>query len=679
MIEESRSGWEPVVDIPAVLLIAAGVVSSVLLWFDAFTRSLTLSLTALTALCFLAALVLWCRSHATQNAQNPRRDKVWLLAVSAVGLFFRWGPYGLVQGGQDQGLYVNMAATLRRYGSVEFVDQFRAGLSPLLQNWYDRTVLSSFTLLDPATSVTNIEFYPLHPALMAIASWLGGGNGHIAMTVVSMIGVVAAWHLGRAIDPLGWTPHIFGFLMAVNPAMVFFAKFPVSESAAATFVILGFLYMIRAIRAQNSRIGVVFGVLSVCSFHCLMYVRWQFLLYLPFFTIVILVALLMRRNQAGWNRAVAVSFASCVLFGVSMVFYITKQRNMFEPVKDSIVDMLPSTRIVSMFGAVSAILVVIVWVLHRNFREAVHNFIDGPVRRLVPFLFPASLFLAVPGIIDLYQGEPMPPWGYVPPGSADPYSFRFHALYRVFQFVGPLLVVAVIAPFVKRKWSTTFAALMLFTTLCWLGILLRPFVPYLYYYGRYLVVDLVPAVILIASIVMAYMMATRFRFVAWGLIALSLAYGALFSWQLMGRHEGENANFFPQMAAQVDDRDIVVVSSASQQLMVPMRGIYGMDTLAVPELVEGGPTSADLFREFSRLAVDRGGRVLYLVLYGSGPGDMTPLWEGDFVDSYFTNTDHFRGGGLANYVSRRRLLLPTLWQNGTFRWQLFDMTDRFAG
>lgn len=668
----------PLVDIPSTVLVGCGTSSIITLWTDSFRPSVVFPLAAI-----LTVLALWLSADPIELSSQEQRTRQgllsWFFVVSATIFagILRWGPYTLVQGGQDQGLYVNMAATLRRYGRLEFVDSFRAGLSPLLQDWYDRTYLFSFTLLDKTTSLTNIEFYPMHPALMAIHSWTFGGLGHGYMFIIGMIGVLAAWHLGRELDPHGHTAGIFALVLATNPAMVFFAKFPVSESTAFTFVVLGSLYLLRMIRAVTTRERVYTAFMCLLSFNCLFYVRWQFLLYVPFFLVIAVSSWFLTTPMRTRRIITGMTFALFALFGSSMMFYRTKQRAMYQPIIDSLADTLPSRSVFVAVGAAATALLLISML--RPVRVAVAGQSAwNIVRRGVPLLLPLVLLLSIPSILDLYRGIPMKPWGYEPPGRADAFSVRLHALFRLLQFAGPMFVVAVGAAVSFRKWQPKAVAVFVFVATCWVGVLTRPYVPYLYYYGRYLVVDLLPGILLLGSMGIAAMMKSRLRIGAAVLLASAVLYGVIFSYPLLGKHEGENKDFFPGLASKVREEDIVIVSSASQQLMVPLRGVYGIDSLAIPELVEGGPSSADLFREFGKLAVARGGRVLYLVLLGSGPADLKPIWEGNFVDSYFTNTDHFRGGGLANYVSDRRLLLPTLWQNGTFTWQIYDMTATYV-
>jgi len=151
-----------------------------------------------------------------------------------------------------------------------------------------------------------------------------------------------------------------------------------------------------------------------------------------------------------------------------------------------------------------------------------------------------------------------------------------------------------------------------------------------------------------------------------------VAYSILFSSIMLGKHEGEDAGFYSSISKEVGKADIVIVSSTSQQVIVPLRARYGLNILAIPDLASGF-TSKDVIDTFKPIAAKRGGRLLYLVPQGSEPNNQLFLNSFVFTDRYFTNTDHFRGDGLLYLESRRRLLLPTRWQSASVTWQLFEL------
>ena len=100
--------------------------------------------------------------------KNVLRTTPFMSVIVLSGLLLRLEHWPNLTGGQDQGLYVNMASALRRTGSLEFIDKFREELSTETQTIYDQAVLLSVSVVDSVRSAITIEFYPLHPIWMAI-------------------------------------------------------------------------------------------------------------------------------------------------------------------------------------------------------------------------------------------------------------------------------------------------------------------------------------------------------------------------------------------------------------------------------------------------------------------------------------------------------------------------------
>lgn len=669
------------VDVLALFLGVVGSVSSAAIFFSHFypTPVIFVSL-AIT----LSVLIVTGKTRSNFSKQRRPISETLLLVVSgAIALLFRWGPYRFEQGGQDQGLYVNMATTLSRWGSVRFPDVFRQSLDSSAQAIYDQTRLASYYLIDSSKSLMTIEFYPLHPALMALAQSVFGGLGSISLTVISLLGVLGAWHLALEIDGRRQVANLFVLLFSVNPALVFFAKFPVSESVALTFVIFGMLYFIRFVRSSQKREQSFYFLISILSFNSLFYVRWQFLLYIPFFSSVAICSMALPKYREYRNRIVLFVAAVFILFAISMVYYMKKQPELYTPVRNSLVDMLPSTS--GRYLLVGAIIACASGITSYYLLKIRRLTLPVAARRIFtieqlgPYSLILVLVLTIPSVLSLYAGESMYPWGYRVPAEVDSWVIRYHAGYRLALFACPVLFATGIIGNLKRPARNRATGILyFFAAICFAGILLRPFVPYLYYYGRYLIVDLLPAFMLLAVITLVSWMKSRHRAIRIASISFAVsavAYSLIFTGVLFGRHEGEDSGFYSAIAKEVTKNDVVIVSSTSQQVIVPLRATYEINILSIPD-VASGFTTQDVIETFEPIAKNRGGRLLYLVPRESAPSDFKFVDEFTFTDRYFTNTDHFRGDGLRYLSSRRRLLLPTRWQSGSVTWQLFELNLR---
>lgn len=650
-----------------------GNISVVGLVIDIFRPLVTLVVSVVLT---VVILLLWLRASLASRV-NPRalshRSLLNPALISAVatGAVLRWKPSNFLQGGQDQGLYVNMAYTLRRWGELRFPDTARRSLSAAAQQIYDMTALSSYYTVNKVQSTSFIEFYPLHPALMAVTSATIGGTGKFALTLFALLGIWCGWHLAMEIDGRRTCAVIFVFLLALNPALVFFAKFPVSETTALTYTMIGFLFLVRGVKAAGTFDRVLNLLISVLAFNSLFYVRWQFLLYLPFVLVIIVGNFVFARHR-NLSRVVALHGVVCILlFGLSFVFYKQKMPELYGPVMASIRDMLPSTRQLVTMTLLGSIFVLLAL---RFARASDFELIHQLFVRRSGVLFVFSIVVSAGSILYLYRGESMYPWGYVTPADADSWVVRFHVLFRLAQYVSPwfLVMVMVMAAFSQPRNQLT-SCVYLFAALCWTGVLLRPFVPYLYYYGRYIVVDALPVVLLLGSIGVTSVLAGRWTKVGAGVLALTLIYSAWFSVVQVGKTEGEDVGFYFGIASVVQKADVLVVSSVSQQVIVPLRAYFELTVLGVPEQRDGAPTTADVLAQMSIEARRRGGNLYYLGAESSPVPASKSIGVYRFTDSFISNTDHFREGGVSNVSSWRRLALPMRWVSNYFNWELYKV------
>lgn len=668
------------IDTVAVCLGTTGTICSVALFFDIFhPKQIIWVSTFATLLILLLFISTHNETKVSQLTRTNRPDFLTMCMLGVVALFFRWNPYTFQQGGQDQGLYVNMATALARWGSIRFPDEFRVGLDLTSRDMYDQTKLLSYSLVDATESLMTIEFYPLHPALMALAQQIFGGLGHESLTVVSMLGVFAAWHLALEIDGRKSVAILFTTLVAVNPALTFFAKFPVSETIALSFVLFGFLYLIKYLKASRHPQRLFFLVISLINFNCLFYVRWQFLLYIPFFLVAFVSLAIMPSFRSSLYRFVLFLFTVTVLAFIAFLFYSSKQPELYTPMRDAIMEMLPTTNFVYLiFASITALLVFVIS-LRIGVLERCRVFIRSRISlaRCAPYVLLTAVASSVLSIQSLYAREPMYPWGYDVPVT-DIWVIRYHVLYRLMLYVGPLLIMIVIFSGLRRPTKNVWTShLIIFTAVCLLGILMRPAVPYLYYYGRYLVVDLLPALLLLGSIQFMNLMESKIlllRRFAQMSIALTVVYSVFFSSLLIGKYEGEDSQFFEEVSQVVRKNDVVLLLSVSQQIILPLRINYGLNVAAIS--TEQNLYSADeIFARFREVANDEGGAFYYLVPKGAGPSKQVALMELVLTDNFFTNTDHFRDPRSSQFDSWKRLFLPMDHIKQDQEWQLFLIPD----
>ena len=659
-------------DLIALFVVVLGSVSSFAMALDSFVPSRVLGLTIL--LTILSFSLLFDQKQLVPRPQrNDAKRCIGYAAIGVLAISLRLGQYTNLQGGQDQGLYVNMASTLYKWGSIQFPDTFRASLDQTAKHMYDQTHISALSLVDSLHSTMTIEFYPLHPALMAICRFVFGGYGLQSLFLMSLLSVVVAWYLAIEIDGRQSVATLFTLFIAINPALTFFSKFPVSETVALSYVLIGMLYFLRYLRIGDSKVKYFNLLVSLLSFNCLFYVRWQFFLYVPFFLALLVGSFL--RPSGGNKQHQLLKFSLLVfgLFALSMLFYMKKQPELYSYMRAGIIDLLPFSTRLTVLTLIAILLMLLIFIVKKvsMFFEA--NFVQKFETALPKFLV-VVLIVSIPSIIALYKGIPMYPWDYSVPSDIDRWVIRYHFLYRLALFTSPwLFITTIVMVSVSKVREKNHSGLILFVLICLGGVHLRPYVPYLYYYGRYLIVDLLPAFLLLGSVSLVNLWSKR-RALSLMCGILSVSYFLFFSLVLVGKREGDRSEFFTEVSSVVSGRDVLLLGTSSQLLLLPLRTTFGIPTLGIPT-PDTGIQQDVLIEKFKEVAKIRHGSLYYLAMAGSGIDGMKPLRSFEYDDSFLTNTDHFRGKSLLHPKSLSRLLLPYQWEHSSVTWELYDLSQ----
>jgi hypothetical protein len=656
----------------SVLIIGAISTTSMILMIDAsFTPYLAI---------FLAVPLLSITFQLFHLGFPNKRPTISfpLSAIVGVGLILRLEQWPNLAGGQDQGLYTNMSAALSRSGSINFIDPFRAKLPDDLQSIYDQAHLLSVNLVDSSLSLFTIEFYPLHPLWMAIGDSVSSPYGrHLSLLLFSLMGLAGAYQLSLEIDKRKEVAQLFVALLVVNPALVFFTKFPVTEVVAFAFAINGFLFLIRYLRATTSQSRHLNLLLTLLCFLSLGATRWQIILYAPFFLVLFIAALTPVFTQRLRTQILIIVSSIGFTLIPTLLYYKFAQPTLFAPMKATIVDALPSTQILfigtvlTSFGLLTLRQPRLLKKLHKPSWQ--HQL--SRLQSLAPVLLLLSFALSIFSILALYSSGVMPPWEYPVP-LGDLYLFRFHSFYRLILFASPMAIVLLfMAPFISKSRSSILAAAYLFGALLWIVILTRPIVPYLYYYGRYLVVDMLPLVLLLASILCIDLGEQRSKFMMKLFYSSMLLYGLVFSALQIAHTEGEPRDTFEHFASLINDDDILILPVLDQRVVVPLRVTFERSVFVIENAMES-PATLDRLRG---IATEQGGRLILATFPQESPIGLTPFADLDLKDCYFTNTDHFRGGQhLGAQTSKLRFFLPSRWTCSSNPYQLFDLTDPFA-
>lgn len=596
------------------------------------------------------------------------------IAVGFVALVFRFEQWPNLAGGQDQGMYTNMSEAIQRSGSLGFVDHFRQGLSEPLQRAYDRTDLLSLNLVDPATSTFQVEFYPLHPIWMSIGDFFLDGYGrHLPLLGFTFLGLVGGYFLAIEVDGRKKVAYLFTGFLAVNPALVFFAKFPVAETLAMAFMINGFLFVARYLNGGRTTRFRPLLLASLC-FLSLSFVRWQVLLYLPAIFLVVvlcLVPVLLPATRRRLSHVVCVVLGS---FGISLCYYAWRQPILAENLGTAVAAEVLQPVLLAVAFVLLTMFLFGIWRWQRKVPERMSYEIarlKAALTRYAPFFLLLAFGLSIWSTVTLYHGGVLYPWGDSVT-SGDPLIFRYHAMYRLMLFLSPFGFLAILAaPYLLRRTVRSGLLCGLFTIL-WVVALIRPYVPYLYYYGRYLVVDLLPLALLLVAMSIAGLKDRGFPILARFAVAGVLGWSLFFSFVQIGHTEGEPNQAFEHILENVDDEDILVLPELDQRLVVPLRVTYQSSVFVLDGLVE--PVSA--IEELRELAEARRGRLVFLARDVYQNLQMRPFASESFNDCFLTNTDHYRDQRhLGSSIGLARLLLPTSSRCNQNTYEFRDITQ----
>ena len=279
---------------------------------------------------------------------------------------------------------------------------------------------------------------------------------------------------------------------------------------------------------------------------------------------------------------------------------------------------------------------------------------------------------SVPSILELYRTGRLTPWDYAVDRAHDAWLVRYSVLWKFMLMATPIGLLVLVSLAARRIGSRRVGAAVLLLTSCWAGVLLQPYVPYLYYYGRYLAADLVPLALILSAVVVAGLLRSGRRALGVTLIVLIVACSAPFALLQVGHVEGERLGIAAELARRLGPEDVVVFAGADDRVTLPLKVAYDQQLAVIPESELGTDPSGFLVDELHDLAAARGGRTfLALRQPAGGPGARLEI-EGDFTMGWFSNTEHWRDQTFQS-SSHEDLLLPSSAEETVEHWYVYEI------
>lgn len=230
-----------------------------------------------------AAAVLAWRRRWVRRWRWPALRFGWsgmatLLVLLGAALVLVW-PGERLLGGNDPGVYASTGAAIARTGSIRLYDDQVAALSareepfPLYWELGQRWLFPGFYVNDVASGEITPQFLHLYPTWLALFCAAGGLPALLlSVPLFPLLGVAAFYFLLRRV--VGRWAAAAAALLALNPAVVWFAREPVAEGLAMALVLGGWYLLDRALREPGRRdlavwAGLALGQLALAKLELL--------------------------------------------------------------------------------------------------------------------------------------------------------------------------------------------------------------------------------------------------------------------------------------------------------------------------------------------------------------------------------------------------------------------------
>jgi 4-amino-4-deoxy-L-arabinose transferase-like glycosyltransferase len=581
----TRTTIERALELVLVTLITASLCGLLLAILGVFKAPQSV-LVGIIGASFYAVLT---RKDVGKAGLRPRASGWHVLGLLLVGLIFRLPPSDYVSGGQDQGVYVNIAAHIVHSGGIAIDDRVRSKLDgSSAAGTYDQDnavggdfLLGIFQRGEGADKTLQFQFYHLFPVIMALAGGtLGLGASVYALTALSLLSILFFYVLALEVTQRPRVAAVAAFLLAINPLHAFFSRFPVSEVPTLCFTLAASWLLVRMWRnhaeTDPGHQRLWWGILSAAALGCAFLTRISGFMYMPVVFLIGGAVCLWevdrptRRMFLLWTLLVNAVFALSVLYGYAYSPIYTKFQ--FEVSFGSYLGLHWRVWILSLWAlGILALAALYVSGHEARFAKPLRNVVSTGDRCMGALLL---LALAL-GLYRLYQ------LGWSERYATDAWlSQRWHIARTgagVFSFSSFVVAAEYSSPFVlalfmalawKRELPGVLRILLAFVLLFhfyltgpqWL-------IPYQPYYARYLVSEYVPYVILFVVSAYPFIRSSTYRGLALWMFALGGIWSlALSIGQLRANEQHAMAQSYQRIASRIGDDDLLLLDTDTLSL-----------------------------------------------------------------------------------------------------------------
>lgn len=502
-----------------------------------------------------------------------------ILIIIFVALAYRIPVFHYILGGQDQGVYVNMASSILNSGSIKtkdpVIDSFVGGhYNIYFEDNYKSSYLPGVYIATDVDGRKGVEFqfYHLFPIWMAFSEGVFGAEASVyALTFFSLLSLLFIYQFVGLMTGRSKYGLVAALLVAVNPLHSFFSRWPVTEVPTLAFAMAGFAGLLAYYKTNvnDEFLARRFLFLSAFSFACLFFTRISGFLYIPIFFLIYFGSIYRGANEK-FSRKIALWFWGVIsLYGLSVIYGLHFSENYSKAIYQIIFSKIFGE--IWIFAVLSLVLVFLVicigvYIFRNNntCRRAAGNIIKtGEYWAGVIFGF--LIIVAVYRIYafsftDRYESDP---WiqGVWKLSNKGMESIAATSLVATIIAVSPFLwVVFCYLMFKKCELGIgNLLKMVIIVVFSYIGIL-QFFLPYQPYYDRYLVSELVPYIIIFLVIFFAWMPTGRLRsyfkafMLVGGIFAGGLSLMHVGKVELSGAYEG-----LERVANNIGKNDVVLL------------------------------------------------------------------------------------------------------------------------
>lgn len=568
--------------------------------------------------CIVATVITGIYAWLTRERLCPvlapnAKHVVFLILVC---LFFRLPVFNYVLGGQDEGIYVNMAHYIEQTGGIVVHDTTLEKLegSPFVGRYLaeNRSLSSDPTVLGAGQYVNGVyvskaqgsrlefQFYDLFPVWMAISAGVFGATFAVnALTLFALLSVIFMYRLALVLTDSTRAALTAGLLLALNPLHAFFSKFPVTEVPTLAFSLIGFTYLALSWRAVQGGSHRRWLWLSLLGFGALFMTRISGFMYVPFFVAMAVAGAVVdadrprQRSMQWWVVAVILFYAASVAYGLhwshqySHDIYRTSFQHIFPRHWQT------GVAIAMLAGLL--IWGVLVAFAHTRRRGNLERFLVSPARQVIGLILIIGLAIGLYRIYELgwtsrYVGDYGldTVWGLA---ESRWRALRASSLAAVFVYLGPLLPLAFVSLALRLQAQPMHEFLRLLTVGFLVYILvLQWVVPYGPYYARYLLSEIVPYMLLFTVVVWSRMPPGVGRRAMNAVLAITLIYSAGATATQLGKTESAGLyKSLGQLLAPVDSADVVLLDVMgpglpdNSEIKTPIKFTFGLSAVTVSQ------------------------------------------------------------------------------------------------